>query len=67
MKNVHDITMEATKNFRFPVTASVIQGETSPRLSLPTLLSCLNDLVRRGELKEGQNEVGKRTFEAKER
>lgn len=63
--NVHERVMEATKNFRFPVTASVIQGETSPRLSYATLLSCLNDLVRRGELKEGQNEVGKRTFEVK--
>lgn len=65
MKNVHEITMEATKNFRFPVTASVIQGETNPRLSYAVLLSCLNDLVRRGEIKEGQNEVGKRTFEVK--
>lgn len=66
MITVHDNTLEAVRKFRYATTAPVIQSETNPRLSYATLLSCLNDLVRRGELKEGHNEVGKRTFQAKE-
>lgn len=65
MINVHEQVLDAVRKFRYATTAPVIQSETNPRLSYATLLSCLNDLVRRGELKEGQNEVGKRTFEVK--
>ncbi len=63
--NVHELTMAAVKRFTQPVTAPIIQSEITPKLSYPTVLQCLNDLVRQGKLTESRNAVDKRVFSVK--
>lgn len=65
--NVHENVYEAVKRFRQPVTASVIQSETNPKLNYAIVLNCLNELVRSGRITESKNEVDKRVFKTKER